>query len=260
MSLPDEMEVAFAGAIWATGRDVPQGILPPRNFNIYRNNVYAGLIKSMEARFPVIRRLVGDDFFAKGARIFVEQAPPRSPILLQYGAEFPAFIATFEPARHLPYLGAVAQLEWQRHLAQHGADAHLLDAAKLRSLDIAEMERLSFDLHPTCHIAASSFPIFSIWHTNTFDTVTQAIPANSPGETVLLVRPHDHVICVPLMNGADIFVAKLQQGVALGHAAAQAYARHPQFDLADTLALLFRASIFSGFHLTPVISGQSPCC
>lgn len=260
MPLPDQMEAAFAGAIWATGRDVPQGILPPRNFRIYRNNVYAGLIKSLEARFPVVRRLVGDDFFAQCARIFVELSPPRSPVLLQYGAEFPDFISAFEPARHLPYLGPVAEVEWQRHLAQHGADAQPLDAAELRLLDVADMDRLSFNLHPTCHIMASPFPIFSIWRTNTFDAVTKAVPADAPGETVLLVRPYDHVVCVPLVNGADIFMAQLQQGATLGHATAQAHAGHRQFDLAATLAMLFRASVFSGFRLMPAINGQSPCC
>lgn len=30
--------------------------------------------------------------------------PPKSPIVLSYGGGFPAFIATFAPARELPYL------------------------------------------------------------------------------------------------------------------------------------------------------------
>lgn len=256
MPLLDQMEATFADAIWATARDVPVGVLPARNFGIYRNNVYAGLIKGMEARFPVIRRLVGDDFFAQCARVFVENRPPRSPVLLQYGADFPDFMAIFEPVRHLPYLGPVAQLEWQRHVALHGADARPLDAAALSAIPMADMDRLSFDLHPTSHILASRYPVLSIWQTNTFDAVTQEIAADSPGETVLIVRPYDHVLLLPLTHGADIFVAQLQSGATLGHAASQAQADSASFDLAGTLAMLFRAHAFAGFHLIPDNDGK----
>ena len=39
-----------------------------RRFAVYRNNVTVGLIGALEARYPVSRRIVGDDFFRAMAR------------------------------------------------------------------------------------------------------------------------------------------------------------------------------------------------
>jgi hypothetical protein len=40
-----------------------------RRFAVYRNNVAAGLANALAARFPVVKRLVGDEFFRAMAHI-----------------------------------------------------------------------------------------------------------------------------------------------------------------------------------------------
>ncbi len=47
----------------------------------------------------MVEKIVGEEFFAAMARVFVMKRPPRSPLLANYGDDFPAFIAAFEPAR-----------------------------------------------------------------------------------------------------------------------------------------------------------------
>ena len=69
-------------------------------------------------RFPAVERLVGEEFFAGMAREFVMAHPPRSPLLLTYGDEFPDFIAAFEPARG-------AALSRRRGAARGGAHPRL---------------------------------------------------------------------------------------------------------------------------------------
>src|ERR1700733_179615 len=69
-----------------------------RRFAIYRNNVAVGLIGALEARYPVARRIAGDDLFRAMARAFVRAHRPRSPVMIAYGEEFPEFVA-----------------EWNRH-------------------------------------------------------------------------------------------------------------------------------------------------
>src|SRR5271163_2699962 len=60
-----------------------------RRFSVYRNNVAVGLIGALEARYPVSRRIVGDDFFRAIARIYVTVHRPRSPLMVAYGDDFP---------------------------------------------------------------------------------------------------------------------------------------------------------------------------
>jgi hypothetical protein len=66
-----------------------------RRFAIYRNNVAVGLIGALEARYPVARRIAGDDLFRAMARAFVRAHRPRSPVMIAYGEEFPEFVAAY---------------------------------------------------------------------------------------------------------------------------------------------------------------------
>src|SRR5271167_925 len=74
-----------------------------RRFAVYRNNVAVGLIGALEARYPVSRRIAGDDLFRAMARAFVRAHRPRSPVMIAYGAEFPEFVADYlaAPQREL---------------------------------------------------------------------------------------------------------------------------------------------------------------
>jgi hypothetical protein len=65
------------------------GADPERRFAVYRNNVVVGLVRALEARFPVVLRLVGEEFFRAMAQVYVTHDPPRSPILFRYGSTFP---------------------------------------------------------------------------------------------------------------------------------------------------------------------------
>jgi hypothetical protein len=127
-------ETPFADAQLNADQPVPQGItahnaaVPTRRFAVYRNNVVVGLVKALRYRFPVVEKIVGEEFFAAMARVFVIEQPPRSALLTTYGDEFAAFIAAFEPARELPYLADVARLEAARTQAYHAADAAPVDA------------------------------------------------------------------------------------------------------------------------------------
>jgi len=92
----------------------------------------AGLGKALKSRFPVVEKIVGEEFFAAMTRVFVKAQPPRSPLLATYGDDFPDFIATFEPARGLPYLADVARLEATRTRSYHAATSRPSARSTLR--------------------------------------------------------------------------------------------------------------------------------
>src|SRR5271165_1970073 len=81
-----------------------------RRFSVYRNNVAVGLIGVLEARYPVVRRIVGPNVFRAIARRFAYARKPRSPVMIAYGDGFPDFIAQAAEL-DLPYLVDVARLE-----------------------------------------------------------------------------------------------------------------------------------------------------
>src|SRR5712691_235094 len=89
---------------------------------VYRNNVVASLIKVVSARFPVTRRLVGEEPFVAAVRQFIAIEPPRSPLLLEYGDAFPQFLRRLGKDACINYVADIADLEVARGKAYHAAD------------------------------------------------------------------------------------------------------------------------------------------
>jgi Putative DNA-binding domain len=100
--MPFETTVhAFAAALGEPSAPPPTmthgrlGAPDTRRFAVYRNNVAVGLIGALKARYPVSRRIAGDEQFRAMARAFVHRHKPRSPVMIAYGAEFPEFVAAY---------------------------------------------------------------------------------------------------------------------------------------------------------------------
>ena len=119
----------FAEALLDPTRATPPGLVgsdgetSAKRFSVYRNNVVAGLIEALSANFPAVCRIVGETSSARWPAPLSDRSAPTSPILLDYGAGFPNFIAAFEPATSLPYLPDVARLERAWLEAYHAREA-----------------------------------------------------------------------------------------------------------------------------------------
>lgn len=219
---------------------------PDRRIGVYRNNVHASLVAALAAGFPVVRRLVGEDFFEAMAVLFIRRQPPSSPVLAEYGAGFAAFLAAFEPAAELPYLPDIARLEWACGTAYHAADGTPSGIERLAAIPEESLGTTRFRLHSATGIVASPWPIVSIWTTNTHESETRRIGPESPAETALVTRPRLDVQVRCLPPGGDVFVDALADDRPLGEAAAAAAESAPDFDLAATLAVLFDAGAVAG--------------
>src|SRR3954470_15631583 len=157
-------EISFADALLNADRPVPCGItahnaaIPERRFAVYRNNVAVGLRKALQSRFPVVEKIVGEEFFAAMALVYLKEQPPRSPQLTTYGDEFPAFIAAFEPAGELSYLADVARLEAARTRSYHAADATPLGADHFAGVEADAVAGIRVEMPPPAEICRSAIP------------------------------------------------------------------------------------------------------
>jgi len=236
MTLAEFEAGAFARALLDPTAPPPCG-LPARRFAVYRNNVVVGLIDALAERFPVCRRLVGEEFFGAMAAVFVRAAPPRSKILHEYGEGFAQFVESFEPARDLPYLADVARLEYALGLAYHAADAVAVPPATFAATPPEDLERSALRLHPSLEFVASCYPVVSIWRTNTADADPRVI-ALDRAETAVVIRNGLDVEVHEAPRGGLAFLRALAQGTSLAQAIARGLAASPHFDLSACLRLL----------------------
>lgn len=244
----------FAAALLDAERAPPQdilndsldagGISRDERFAIYRNNVVQGLVAALETRFPAVRRVVGEDFFAAAARLYATATPPSSPFMAFYGESFADFLADFAPCAELPYLPDLARLEAARTRAYHAADAAPLSAEDFRGLAPEDLMRLRLGLHPSVSILASAFPVATIFAMNSGEAPLEEI-TDWRGEDVVVARPAMNVEVHRLPEGGANFLNRLGEGASLAEAAARALDLTSDFDLAANLALLIRAGLAS---------------
>lgn len=246
------LQAGFAQALLQPASAVPAGVTAydaaeaARRFGVYRNNVRVSLVAALGARYPVVRRLVGAEFFDAAALLFIARQPPAGPVLAEYGAGFDAFLAGFEPVAGLPYLPHVARLEWLRHRAFHAADAGAIGIDRLAILPPEQLGTVRLALHPAVQLLVSPWPVLSIWTTNAEDETVKPLGPDAGPESVLVTRPALQVLLHRLPAGADRLLAALADDAPLGEAVTGAAEAEPAFDTASALALLFSAGAIAG--------------
>jgi hypothetical protein len=243
---------AFAHALLAPGvepaADVAALAMQPA-FAVYRNTVMKGCIDALQANYPAVARLVGEEWFRAAAAVYVREALPVDPTLLRYGASFADFLVRFEPAADLPYLPGAARLDRLWTEAHAAADEEALDPAAVARLAPEELARVI--LHP--HAAArwawfEEAPIYTIWTRNRADSVPDDNIHWRP-EGALLVRPRDTVEWVALDAAGSAFLDACAAGATLAEAAQAALEVQGNADLAHLMSMLLAAGAFGRISL-----------
>jgi hypothetical protein len=217
-----ERQHGFAAALLDPALPVPDGLVGPdgepgvKRFAVYRNNVVVGLTETLKDAFPAVHRIVGSDFFRVMARAYVMVEPPRSPILLDYGAGFPDFIRQFEPAAVLPYLADVARIERAWTEAYHAAEASPIDPSAFRAIAPDRFPAMHLALHPSLRVVRSQFPALTIWQMNVADGVPAPVDLASGNEDVLIVRPQADVEVRSIPKGSPEFIQAPRVGQVAG--------------------------------------------
>lgn len=208
-----------------------------RRFAVYRNNVATGLSQALAARFPVIRRLVGEDFFAALARLYAEAERPASPVLAEWGGGFADFLDGFPPLADWPYMGDVARIEQARDRAFHAADSAPVDPSAFLAADPG---RLRLGLHPSVILLRLAHPAVSIWLRNQPGAEDGPL-ANGPQIALILRDPAFQVPVRAIGPGDATLIAALQAGAPLAEAAARAQEAQPDHDPQPLLVALMQA-------------------
>jgi len=233
----------FVQAMMDPSLPVPDGLSDAqsrpagRRFNVYRNNVATSLTEAMHSAFPVITKLLGKENMDGLSGLYLRAHPPTSPLMMFYGAQFPAFLAGLEQLAHLGYLADVARLELALRTAYHAADATAITADALAAIPPEDLMQARVMLAPSVQVIQSPWPLYDIWRYNT----AQAAPKPEPvAQDVLITRPEFDPIPHSLPVGGATWITGLMQGATFAEAHDNTLTTTPEFDLGTMLALLLQ--------------------
>ncbi len=240
---------AFRAALLDASRDVPDGLRDGqgqpagRRYAVYRNNVAVSLREALETGFPAVAKLLGAENFAHLAGAYLRADPPGSPVMMHYGAGFPAFLAAQEALGKLGYLADVARLELAMRRAYHAGDAPRLDPARLQGLDEAVLLAARLTLAPHVVLLRSPWPVLSVWR---YTTLADQPKPQARAEDVMIVRPEYDPEPHLLPPGAFAFLSALQADESFGDALEAA---GDGFDLPALLGLLLQTGALCDIDL-----------
>lgn len=211
---------------------------------IHRHHVRDSLASALAATFPTVQAVVGADFFRGLARAFVGHSLPLQPVLAEYGADFPAFIAG-HTGHGLPYLADVARLDWALNLAFHAPADDRLAAADLAALSADRLPALRLALAPGTALVGSPYPLDRIWRTSQPGAAADPVDLASGGVHLLVLRRPDDAAFVTLSAGEAAFAGGIAEGLSLEEAAGRG---DSGFDLSATFARLLGLGAFAAMQ------------
>lgn len=201
----------------------------------YRSSVLANLSAAVQTSYPVIGAIVGDEFMSAACSRYALSVPSTSGDLNLYGAGFDAFLADFAPAKSLPYLPAVARLEWQVQRVYGAQDVAEPDLQRLADTTAEYWGSLRFELDPAHALLASDWPIVTIWQVNQIGYEGDFTVDMGQAQCALVQRTPDGVTVVGVSRAESEFLRGLAANATLDQAVETACAIDDQFNLAEAL-------------------------
>ncbi|MBB3655601.1 hypothetical protein FHX15_000800 [Rhizobium sp. BK650] len=224
----------------------PRGKRAEKRYNVYRNNVTVSLIAALSSIFPAVERITGTDFFRAMARFHVRETPPASPLLFEYGRDFPDFIDRYEYAQDMPWLSDVARIERAWLDAYHAADAPALRGEALAAVPQEDLGAAAFRPHPATRVISSDHPAVTIFAINRGSGPVGRVDDHP--EDGLITRVDDEVTVRLLPPGGAAFFNALLSGECLAAAVAAGLNTYPAFDLSAAIGEMIASGAFSAIE------------
>lgn len=209
-----------------------ENISPQNLLQIYHNNFFISLTECLQNIYPTILKLVGKEFFAATANIYIKQYPPTSGDIHKFGNHFSDFLVNFPAALSLPYLAEVALLEWAYHEAFHEEDSKSFDLTKLQNLSEEKYSEIHFKLHPSARLLAFNYPIMRIWNMcHNKHHQDETINLEEGGENALIIRCHLEITFIHLSSGEFTLLSAINNGLTFGQSCDLALQTEPSLDI-----------------------------
>lgn len=178
--------------------------------NIYRNNVTGNFESVLSSIFEVVKKIVGEKYFKKLVTEYIKTYPSTSGNLDYYGDSFPKLVKKKLKEHKLLYLEDVAKLELLYHQSYFAKDVKKnFDVEKFKKISPEKYMNLSFEIHPSCFLLSSKFPVFSIWKSNN-ENSKKKIKILDNVEYIMIDRVYNSSVITKLSEEEFLFLSLIK--------------------------------------------------
>jgi len=236
-----ELQRSFAAALRDPALTCP--VRPATRLAIYRGNVSHNFRSALELGFPVLRRRVGDEYFAQLVFHYRERFPSRSGDLHWAGRDFAEFLTAHLAGGDYAWLADLARLEWARQAAAIEVALPPVGADALAAAAPEALEHLRFTLQPSLRLLESAYPVFSVWLANQVENAPPVEQSTGLEHGMILARS-DGVEVARLAPDVFSYLSALAAGASLGEAMTRSALDGPR--LAQVLGHIFGEGLVIG--------------
>ena len=227
------------------------GQLTGPRFALYRGNLTGNWNKALGNAYPVLKELVGDEFFGGLARAYGKSYPSDNGDLNMFGAHFAHFLQDFEHVAGYPYFPDMARLEWALHRAHYAAEGNRVGAQDLAKFSPQHLDSARFALRPACSLMRSDWAVVDVWQAHQ-PGMDSAFPDELASASYgLIVRPHWKTDLLALTPAAYAVLSALVGGETLGEGLDAGLAIDADFDFASNLQKWLQLGIFADTIVAP---------
>ncbi|PSW03413.1 DNA-binding domain-containing protein [Photobacterium lipolyticum] len=218
-----QLQQAFAEALHYQPSDLSEQIArgpfkAEQLIQIYRNNFIIGLSEVLEATYPGVKAVVGDECFSQLARQHILSHPLRQGDVSHYGEGLADTISdAAELSQAVPYLADLARLEWYvDRVACQPVINPRFPLHKLQGLAEDDFPALQFEVPQPTLCLDSGFAVVTLWQMIADDNFAD-FDINQPESAVIQHRP-DQILVMNTNQAATALIALSQQQQSLSAA------------------------------------------
>jgi hypothetical protein len=222
-------------------------ITPASAIAIYHNNVTSNFLAVLKETYPLICKLLGEEYFHQICKEYIKRYPSGSSNLHDYGEYFGNFLDHYAPLQIYPYLNEISQFEWASHSVFFEADHPELHLPSLQQVAPDKYQQLHFTLHPASKLLQFKYPILRIIDL-CHSRIDETINLDEGGVNLLIIRRELEIKLVPLSLSEFYFLNSLQNNQTIREALDAALMIDSNFNINEKLSLWIKEKTIVDFN------------
>jgi len=221
MTSLNDIQAAFMHDVYTGERTsvayLDKNLTSTTRLDIYQNNTILGLTDILANAFPIVKKIVGEEFFKTIARYYIKSHPQSSGNRHTFGVDLEIFLDGFKSAASLPYLRDVAALEWAYFQATLADDASLLNFQSLTS-EMSINPTFVLTIHPSVHIVLQKFNALDIWQEHQKKEINSIKLKSKTHQLIIWRGLNDSILMRPVSDTLSTLIAHSQKGLTFNEA------------------------------------------